>query len=218
MDEIAFFIFVCAFLLSLLSLFLSLQRERTKKGLRHKILKHWVEFNLQKSNAATVQHALRNHILINSAFISGLLVLIGLIVGFSSNIFADDNLFLWGISGVLTVGFAQMATLLLIIIIALFSFVNANRMLANLSYLLTSDIQPEESEKDTINYIKNIFRLSQRSWMIGIRAIFFIVIAFLWLLNNILFLVATISLLLYLVSIQDLNFWAYVKRREKKSI
>ncbi|MGC9779684.1 MAG: hypothetical protein HZR80_10620 [Candidatus Heimdallarchaeota archaeon] len=76
-DEIAFFIFIICFIVSIIFLYYSLNKPTSRKGLRRLIMKDWVKHNLDaQSKPATVQ-AIRNQILVNGAFISALLVLTG---------------------------------------------------------------------------------------------------------------------------------------------
>ncbi len=78
-------------------------------------------------------------------------------------------------------------------------------MASNLSYLITS--QPQDVE---INDIKGVgltrytFRISQCSWMLGVRRLFFIIAAVTWLIHSIFFIVSTLILTLYVILIQDI--------------
>lgn len=78
-------------------------------------------------------------------------------------------------------------------------------MASNLSYLITS--QPQDVEVNEIKGVdltRDAFRISQRSWMLGVRGLFFIIAAVTWLVHSIFFIVSTLILTFYVILAQDI--------------
>jgi len=214
LDELAFFIFLFCFILSIVFMYVSLNKPHSRKGLRHRMLKDWVQKNLLNPSPQAIQ-ALRNQILVNSAFISALLILTGILIGLYPSIFTDSSEFLWGIIPALTIGISQLIVITSITIISLIAFINSNRMAVNLSYLLSSDPANDEINDPNGSILtRDVFRILQRSWMFGIRSIFFIIVTLTWIIHPILFMVATIALAIYLVIAHD--FSIFEKKLPKK--
>ncbi len=94
LDELAFFSFICCLTLSIIFLFLTLNKPDSRKGLRREILSKWVNFNLEDNKTIAVQ-AIRNLLMINAAFISALLILTGILIGLYQLVFTNYNVFLW---------------------------------------------------------------------------------------------------------------------------
>jgi len=205
-DIIAFFVFIISFLISIILLFVSLQNPKTRKGSRREVLKDWV-INRLKGNPQDSIQAIRNQIIVNSAFVSALLVFIGLIMGLYSRIFTDTSSFFLSIIPNLTIGNAQIFIVGICIIFSLFSFINSNRMASNLTFLITSEIDDESKAKNSTTIAQDSFRIMQRSWMLGIRGLFFLIVAITWLIHPIAFIVSTILLLLYVSLVQDFSIF-----------
>jgi uncharacterized membrane protein len=208
LDEIAFFLFILSFIVSIILMYYSLSREKTRKGIRRRILKKWVFHNIDLKNMNAVQ-AIRNLIIVNNAFISALLVLTGLIIGLYNNIFIKTDQFLW-IAG-FTVKIGQLVVVGFCIIICLISFINSNRMAANLSFLITSNPQTDEEDEkqkeENLVLIRDVFRISQRSWMLGIRGIFFLLASITWLLHPIALIVSSVLITIYVVLVHDFSIF-----------
>lgn len=207
LDEIGFFIFLWCILMSIFVLFISLNRPTTRKGLRRQVLKNWVKINLEEPNANAIQ-VIRNQILVNTAFISALIVLTGLMIGLFPLFFENNEEFLWNIIPGFSLGLAQLITLLVTIIFSLFGFINSSRMTANLSYLMTS--KPQDVEVEGVSGLaltRDAFRKAQRSWIFGIRGLFYIIAAFTWFVNHIFFIVCTVVITVYLILFHDLTIF-----------
>jgi len=191
LDELAFFSFIGCIIISIIFLFISLNRPYTRKGLRRKIISKWVDVNLDGNKTLAVQ-TLRNLLMVNAAFISAMLVLAGLLIGLHQMAFTNTNLFLWGIIPGFTVGIAQLVLILLTIAFSLFSFINSNRMIGNLTLMITSNSEEDENEelKET-KFIKETFNSSQRSWMLGIRGLFYVVTVLTWIISPIFLMVGS---------------------------
>jgi len=204
LDEIAFFIFLGCIIISIIMLYVSLSKPSTRKGLRRQVLKNWVQINLEEPNANTIQ-TIRNQILVNSAFISALIILTGLMIGLFPLLFDNNTEFLWGIIPNFSLGLAQLITLLVVIIFSLLSFINSSRMTANLSFLMTSKPQDVKVEGVTgLALTRDAFRIAQRSWIFGVRGLFYIIAAFTWFVNPIFFIVSSVLITIYLILFHDL--------------
>jgi len=204
LDELAFFSFIGCLILAIIFLFISLNKSYSRKGLRRKIMSNWVEINLEGNKTTAVQ-ALRNLLMVNTAFISALLVLAGLLIGLYQLAFTNNKEFLWGIIPGFTIGLAQLVLIISTVVFSLFSFINSNRMIGNLTFMITSN--PEEVEVDDfkgLNLVKDSFRVAQRSWMFGIRGLFYIVAALTWIIHPIIFLISSYLITVYIILIQDL--------------
>lgn len=203
-DIIAFFVFIISFIISIILLFFSLKNPKTRKGSRREILKDWVANRLKGNPQDSIQ-AIRNQIIVNSAFVSALLVLIGLIIGLYSSIFTDASSFFLKILPNLTLGHTQIFSIGFCIIFSLFSFINANRMATNLTFLITSEIDDESESENSLTLAQDYFRKMQRSWMLGIRGLFFLFVAITWLFHPITLIISTILVLLFVTLVQDFS-------------
>jgi uncharacterized membrane protein len=191
-------------------LYYSLNKEKTRKGVRRRILKNWVFQNINLKNMNAVQ-AIRNLIIVNNAFISALLVLTGLLIGLYSNIFTDtSNFFVVWIPS-LNTNIVQITVFSFCIIFCLFNFINSNRMAANLTFLITTDpiFDKDEKEKNeqNINLIRDTFRISQRSWMLGVRGIFYLIATLTWLLHPIALIVSSVLITIYVILAHDFSIF-----------
>ncbi|MHA1442496.1 MAG: DUF599 family protein [Candidatus Heimdallarchaeota archaeon] len=209
LDELAFFSFIGCIILSIVFLFISLNKSYSRKGLRRKILSKWIDINLDENRAIAVQ-ALRNILMVNTGFISALLVLAGLLIGLFQIAFTNTGQFFWGLIPGFTVGVAQLVLIIFTIAFSLFNFINSNRMIGNLTLMITSNPQDDERE---INFVKLTFRSAQRSWMLGIRGLFSVVTVLTWLISPIILIVGTYLITVYIILVQDL---AILDRNSKK--
>ncbi|NHJ49981.1 MAG: DUF599 domain-containing protein [Asgard group archaeon] len=210
LDEIAFFILILCYIISIIMLYYSLNKEKTRKGVRRRILKNWVFNNIDLKNMNAVQ-AIRNLIIVNNAFISALLVLTGLLIGLFSNIFTDNTIFLWGIIPSVSIKIAQIILVGFFVMFCLFNFINSNRMAANLSFLITTDpetdVVDKEQKEQNILLIRDTFRISQRSWMLGIRGIFYLVATITWLIHPVVLIVSSVIITLYVILAHDFSIF-----------
>jgi uncharacterized membrane protein len=214
LDELAFFSFIGSIILSIIFLFISLNKSYSQKGLRRKIISRWVDINLEENKTIAVQ-ALRNLLMVNAAFISALLVLAGLLIGLYQMTFTNTNLFLWGIIPGFTIGIAQLTLILFTIAFSLFSFINSNRMIGNLTLMITSN--PQEIEDDrVINFVKSTFKNAQRSWMLGIRGLFYVVTVLTWIISPIILIISSYLITVYIILIQDLAIFDRKEKNEEK--
>ncbi len=205
LDEIAFFIFIICIIVSIFFLYYSLNKPTSRKGLRRLIMKDWVKQNLDAQSKSSAIQAIRNQILVNGAFISALLILTGILVGLFQLIFDIETEFLWGLIPSFTIGYAQLSVILFCVFFSLINLINSSRMASNLSYLITS--QPQDVEVNEIKGVdltRDAFRISQRSWMLGVRGLFFIIAAVTWLVHSIFFIVSTLILTFYVILAQDI--------------
>ncbi|MHA1186283.1 MAG: DUF599 family protein [Candidatus Heimdallarchaeota archaeon] len=209
LDELAFFSFIGCIILSIVFLFISLNKSYSRKGLRRKILSKWIDINLDENRAIAVQ-ALRNILMVNTGFISALLVLAGLLIGLFQIAFTNTGQFFWGLIPGFTVGVAQLVLIIFTIAFSLFNFINSNRMIGNLTLMITSNPQDDERE---INFVKLTFRSAQRSWMLGIRGLFYVVTVLTWIISPIILIVGTYLITVYIILVQDL---AILDRNSKK--
>ncbi len=205
-DIIAFFVFVISLLLSIILLYVTLQNPKTRKGSRREVLKKWVSYRLIGNPQDAIQ-AIRNQIIVNGAFVSALLVFTGLLVGLFSKIFTNTNIFFLNIFPMLKTGTVQVFVIGLCIVVSLFSFINSNRMATNLTFLITSKIDEKEKSVNELHLTQEAFRIMQRSWMVGIRGLFFLIAAITWLIHSLVFIICTLLILLYVALIQDFSIF-----------
>jgi len=148
--------------------------------------------------------------MVNTGFISALLVLAGLLIGLFQIAFTNTGQFFWGLIPGFTVGVAQLVLIIFTIAFSLFNFINSNRMIGNLTLMITSNPQDDERE---INFVKLTFRSAQRSWMLGIRGLFYVVTVLTWIISPIILIVGTYLITVYIILVQDL---AILDRNSKK--
>jgi uncharacterized membrane protein len=196
-------------------LFVSLRYEKTGKGLHMKILSRWIEVNSDR--AIVLTQVLRNIILVNSAFISAMLVLTGILLGLYNQIFITTDYFLFVN---IPLGLVQISSIIVSIFLVLFSFINSNRMATTLNFVITSNDPEKNITYDTKEtaFAEDTFKAMQTSWMLGIRAIFFLIANITWIFHPIFFLIGSGLITVYMVVIRDLSILNRVLAIRSKKI
>jgi uncharacterized membrane protein len=154
--------------------------------------------------------ALRNMIMANSIFISGILIFLGLITDSFVNEWNDAQIFF----GIPSLGLVKISLQIGTIFFCLFSFIMAVWHIARTSLLITSN--PKEinvGEMDGVELTIKSFKSGQRYWMAGIRGIFFMIAAITWLLNPLMMMIMVIVFTLYLIGFHDV--WNMKKQKAK---
>ncbi|MBD3188687.1 DUF599 family protein [Candidatus Bathyarchaeota archaeon] len=203
LHEVAFIVYVsCFFLYRLLLYYWTCKPRSCRLTLREEVYSHWVEERLTgKGNDVFIGiHALRNLIMANSVFVSALLILLGIIIGFYQEDSFNANQTFFGLEGV-SLGLVQVITNVGIIFICLYHFIMTIRLAARTSILLTSN--PGKTEGG-VDLTKETFLSAQRDWMHGIRGIFYMIAAIAWVLNPVFFLLVTIAITVYIL-LKDLR-------------
>jgi len=212
-DELSFLIFLLC-IITYIILFVIKSRNRktaSERSTLNLVYKNWVEHRINDENLLYATQALRNFIMGNSTFISGLLILIGILVGVYNTQILSSTLF-WGIQG-LPIGFVQMAINLVIVFFSLFNFILSIRYIVRVSLLLSSDIKKfSEGKYKGVDIAKKAFISAQNHWMFGIRGLFFLIATLSWLIDSLFFIIITIVVMLYLVLFQDI--WVASKKPE----
>lgn len=197
--EVAFIIYMGCFLFYFGFLLFSHKYPKpTKFKVFNLIYKNWVDCRLKGENPITAVQALRNFIVSNSAFVSSLFILLGIMVGFYQSLLSNGNL-LFGIKE-LTIGLVQFSLVILLIIFCLFNFILCIRYSARLSLLITG--QPSEYSMGTIKGYKltsQTFIRAQNHWTYGVRGLFYMVVGLVWIFNPFIFIVVSIFATAYLL-------------------
>jgi uncharacterized membrane protein len=201
LDLIALLVFlVCIGIYGLMIVYGLKYPQKSRRGSLNLIYEEFVNARVKDSSIVAVQ-AMRNLIMANSAFISALLVLMGLLFAFYSILFSDET-----ISGSdVSLGTIQLVLMILIIFFCLFNFVLAIRQLVRFTLLISS--HPENltiCHVDGLKFTKDTLISSQNHWLFGLRGLFYLVIVMSWLADPILFLGGTILVTWYLVFIEDI--------------
>ena len=171
-----------------------------RKGSLNQVYKRFVDARLKQSPLIAVQ-AMRNLIMANSAFISGLLVLLGILLAFYDQVFSSE--LFPGTS--ITLGFIQMVLIVLIIIFCLFNFVLAIRMAVRFTLLISSE--PDQIQAcgiSGITFTKNTIISAQNHWSFGLRGLFYLITVIGWLAHPILFIIGTLGVTGYLIFYEDI--------------
>jgi uncharacterized membrane protein len=176
--------------------------DTSRKGAINAMYKHYVDARLKKSESPVVAvQAMRNLIMANSAFISALLILLGLLLASYSFIFPEDL-----IPGTtISLGYIQMLVMILIIIFCLFNFMLAIRMLVRFTILISS--YPDEIKicgVEGLSFTKETLISAQNHWTFGLRGLFYLITVLAWLAHPLLFLLGSIGVTGYLVFIEDI--------------
>jgi uncharacterized membrane protein len=174
--------------------------DTSRKGSLNQVYKHFVDVRIQQSPLIAIQ-AVRNLIMANSAFISALLVLLGILLAFYEQVFSPELLPNTEIS----VGFIQMVLMVLIIVFCLFNFVLAIRMSIRFTLLISSS--PSEIDMcgmNGISFTKNTIISAQNHWSFGLRGLFYLITVIGWLVHPILFIIGTLGVTGYLIFFEDI--------------
>jgi uncharacterized membrane protein len=146
----------------------------------------------------------------NSTFISGLLILLGILIGFyGTEFFSKENFF--GING-LELGFIQISVNIAIIIFSLINFILSIRLIVRLTLGITG--RPESynfKDFEAKNLLKKVFISAQNHWMFGSRGLFYLVATLSWIINPYLLIIFSIILTSYLIFWGDI--WLLSKKR-----
>ncbi|MHA1975831.1 MAG: DUF599 domain-containing protein [Candidatus Hodarchaeales archaeon] len=198
---VAFGIFViCILIYSVMLLYGLRNPSSSRKGSLNLIYEYYVDERVKDSPLIAVQ-AIRNLIMANTAFISSLLVLLGLLLAFYQQIFSNEI-----ISGSnISLGFIQMLVMVTIIIFCLFNFVLAIRMLVRFTLLISAN--PEKIEFCGISglrFTKDTIISAQNHWSFGLRGLFYLITVMAWLADPLLFLIGAIGVTGYLIFFEDI--------------
>ena len=191
------------------------------------LMKNWIQKQLAGDNMNVGLQALRNLILANTGLISAMLVILGLIIGFSSNL--SNTLIFSSINPNLQIGALQIIIIGIWDFTAVFSLILSSRASTSLSFLISSDFEEkdglegkgelkektklerkiklnknQEQQMSPHKLIENLFLSMQKFWLIGIRSLFFLITAMTWIIDPIFFLISTLLMFFYLTFIQDL--------------
>jgi uncharacterized membrane protein len=166
---------------------------------------------MNDENLLYATQALRNFIMGNATFISGLLILVGILVGVYNTQILSSDIF-WGIQE-LSVGFVQMASNLALVFFSLFNFILSIRYIVRVSLLLTGDVKNfSEGDFNGVEIAKKAFISAQNHWLFGNRGLFFIFATLSWLIDSFFFLAVTVIIMVYLVLFQDI--WVASKKED----
>ncbi|MHA2173998.1 MAG: DUF599 family protein [Candidatus Hodarchaeales archaeon] len=174
--------------------------QKTRRGSLNLIYEEFVNARVKDSSIIAVQ-AMRNLIMANSAFISALLVLMGLLFAFYSILFSEAII----PGSEISLGTIQLVVMIIIIVFCLFNFVLAIRKLVRFTLLISS--HPDKltiCNVDGLNFTKDTLISAQNHWLFGLRGLFYLVISMTWLANPILFLGGSIAVTSYLIFFEDI--------------
>jgi len=199
------------FYLSCGLIYVILMTRTKKKGTksRHNIIKlilnNWVSQRFSDHNLALVVQALRNIIMGNSIFSSGLLILLGILVGlYESNLFDSETL-LFSLKG-LPIGLVKISFSVILIVFSLFNFILTIRMMNRLTLLFCAfpeKIMPDEIEN--LDIVEDSFKAGYNHLVLGTRGLFYLIPLLSWLIHPILFIVSTIGVTIYLIFFHDIR-------------
>ncbi|MBN2156838.1 MAG: DUF599 domain-containing protein [Candidatus Lokiarchaeota archaeon] len=209
-DEAAFFTFLLCLIIYVMMMVICKRTGKLyNRASIERTYKNWVDARIDElSHLVTIQ-AIRNSIMSNSIFISGLLLFLSLIIGlFQYEILGDiDADFLGSIT--ISVGIVQIVLIGMISIFSLFNFVFSIRMLYRSQFLITANTKKrEELFEETYKLMQKSFAAAQNYWTSGIRGLYFLIPAITWLFHPIVFLLTTILITVYLIGWHDLSFFS----------
>ena len=178
----------------------------SQRNVMRLIYANWVEERLKDDSVLIAVQALRNFMMGNSSFISTLIVLLGLLVGFYSSGFLDETILL----NDLPLGLIQIGTIFFVISFCLVNFILSLRFITRLSLLISGNPKNYAMKKiEGINLTKMTFISAQNHWMLGVRGIFYMIATLLWLVNPFFFIVSSILITIYFIAFHD--FWMFKK-------
>jgi uncharacterized membrane protein len=174
--------------------------DTSRKGSLNQIYKQFVDVRIQQSPLIAIQ-AMRNLIMANSAFISALLVLLGILLAFYEQVFSPELL----PNTEIRLGFIQMVLMVLIIVFCLFNFVLAIRMSIRFTLLISSEpSQIDLCGMNGITFTKNTMISAQNHWSFGLRGLFYLITVIGWLVHPIFFIIGTLGVTGYLIFFEDI--------------
>lgn len=210
-NEIAFFIFIACLVTYIILLSISFKQVKpSERNVYRLIYRNWTENRIRKNEDIVTIQALRNFIMGNSTFISGLLILFAILVGFYGTEFFSKELFL-GIEGI-ELGFVQISINVSVIIFSLVNFILSIRLIVRLTLAITGNPESYTLEDlEAKKLLKKVFISAQNHWMFGSRGIFYLVATLSWFISPYLFISFSIILTSYLIFWGDI--WLLSKRR-----
>ncbi|TXT59403.1 MAG: membrane protein of unknown function [Promethearchaeota archaeon] len=210
-NEIALFIFIACLVIYIILLSISFKQVKpSERNVYRLIYRNWTENRIRKNEDIVTIQALRNFIMGNSTFISGLLILFAILVGFYGTEFFSKELFL-GIEGI-ELGFVQISINVSVIIFSLVNFILSIRLIVRLTLAITGNPESyalEDLEAKTL--LKKVFISAQNHWMFGSRGIFYLVATLSWFISPYMFIIFSIILTSYLIFWGDI--WLLSKKR-----
>ncbi len=207
LDELAFLIFIFCILTYICVILFSFKRKKhTKLKFLNEIYSNWVKNQIKDENQLVAIQTLRNFIMGNSAFISAFFILLGLLVGFYSSGFFNNEPF-WVITN-FTLGLMQISLNIVIIMFCLINFSLSIRSITRLSLIITGN--PEKYSKGAFNGLElanKTFIAAKNHWMAGVRGLFYLIASLLWFINSWFFIIGTILITFYLIAIHDVKLF-----------
>ncbi|MFX0094332.1 MAG: DUF599 family protein, partial [Candidatus Hodarchaeota archaeon] len=167
MHEIALLTFlICISVYSLMLLYGLKCPEKIRRGQLVIIYHNWIKHSLNDISVAI--QVIRNLIMGSSIFISGLLVLLGLVLAYYT--LQNSQIYIFQGITPLSLILVQIGFIILIIVFCLFNFVYSVRLAIRFSFIISA--KPQEISFNKINGLeltsKTLFSL-QNHWMFGIR-------------------------------------------------
>ncbi|MHA2430014.1 MAG: DUF599 family protein [Promethearchaeota archaeon] len=207
LDELAFINFIFCILTYICVILFSYKRKKhTKLKFLSEIYRNWVKKHTKDENQLVAIQTLRNFIMGNSTFISAFFILLGLLVGFYSSGFFNNEPF-WGNTN-FTLGLMQISLNIIITMFCLINFSLSIRSITRLSLIITGN--PEEYSKGAFNGLElanKTFMTAKNHWMAGVRGLFYLIATLLWFINSWFFIIGTILITLYLIAIHDVKLF-----------
>lgn len=210
LNEISLFVFIGCIIVYTILLFVSYNKKKpSERNAIKQIFKTWVNQRTKGELIVAVQ-SLRNVIFGASTFISGLLILLGLIIGFYDTYFINNTLF-FGIPE-LSLGLVQISVNVIVIIFSLYNFILSIRLNVRVTLLITADPNKVVLGKfEGIALTQKTFLSAQNHWMFGLRGLFYLVATLFWFVNPFLFIICSIGVTLYLILFQDI--WVLTEKK-----
>jgi uncharacterized membrane protein len=206
-DEIGFLIFLASLIVYLGVIFYSYKSTKpTRLKILNEIYKNWAHIHVKKERHLIAIQALRNFTMGNSIFISAFFILLGILIGFyTSGSFNSDPF--WGITQ-LTIGLVQISVNLIIIMFCVINFSLSIRSITRLSLLITADLQDYSTVDFTgVDFAEKTFIAAKNHWMAGVRGLFYLIATLIWFVNSLFFIVTTIVMTIYLITIHDVKLF-----------
>ncbi len=169
------------------------------------IYKNWVANRIKDQNLAVVVQALRNIVMGNSIYASALLILLGILVEVYNRLSQTNVVYLFGIEG-LPVYLVQISLNVFIILFCVLNFILAIRMMNRTTLLFCAFPEKEKIEDiEGLSLIQESFISGHQNLLLGMRGLFFLVPALIWLIHPILFIVSTVIVAFYLIFLHDIK-------------
>ena len=206
-DEIGFLIFIGSLIMYLGVILYSYKSTKpTRLKILNEIYKNWAHIHVQKERHLIAIQALRNFTMGNSIFISAFFILLGILIGFYTSGSFNSEPF-WGITQ-LTIGLMQISVNLVIIMFCVINFSLSIRSITRLSLLITADLQDYSKADFTgVDFAEKTFIAAKNHWMAGIRGLFYLITTLIWFVNSLFFIVTTILMTIYLITIHDVKLF-----------